>query len=65
MKARLLSKQGNTPMFLVMAAIVISAIVLMGIAFATNIKGSVYRSFVNQNTGFDYYTENIADDVVD
>lgn len=65
MEKKLLSKKGNTPLFLVVTAIIIGAVVLMGIAFATNIKGSVYRSFDNQNTGFDYYTENIADEEVE
>lgn len=65
MKKTIFSKKGNTPLYLVVAAIMIGAVVLMGIAFGTNIKGSVYRSFDNQNTGFDYYIENIAEDTIE
>lgn len=51
------NKNGSAPLYLVVTAIIVSAIVIMGLLFSDNIKGALKKSFNKQNAGFEHYTQ--------
>jgi hypothetical protein len=58
LKGKLKSKEGNIAIYIVVVAIVVAILFTMGMAFSSNAKSSVKKTFDNENSGFDYRSQN-------
>lgn len=58
LKGKLKSKDGNIAIYIVVVAIVVAILFAMGMAFNSNAKSSVKKTFDNENSGFDYRSQN-------
>lgn len=50
-------KTGSVPLYLVVTAIIIVALLTMGILFTQNINGSVNKSIDSENSGFSHMSD--------
>ena len=62
---KILNKKGNISIYLVVTAIIVAAIITMGIAFSDATKGSVEKDISVTNSGFEHYVENTSKVPVD
>lgn len=65
MKKRIMRKDGNIGVFIIVTAIIVATIVSIGVAFSDTTKGSILKEMSSTNHGFDYYTQSTSKTKVD
>ena len=56
-KNKLKEKEGNIGAYIIVTAIIIAAIVGMGVAFGNSTKGAIVKGVSETNHGFEHYVD--------